>query len=176
METYAPGEHFVTDSLASLLNRRFWLVAVLYTLGAALFIGLPTRLIPNSFFTRMTPTSPRDYVIWGITVALFGPTLALSTLYPAASLRETWRQLGSGDLRAMAGALLSFFSVGCPVCNKLVVLALGVSGAMSIFDPLRPFLGVAAILTLGLTLYLRLRSLRYGCALPTQSAGAVSND
>lgn len=176
METYAPGEHFVTDSLASLLNRRFWLVAALYTLGAALFIGLPTRLIPNSFFMRMTPTSPRDYVIWGITVALFGPTLALSTLYPAASLRETWRQLGSGDLRAMAGALLSFFSVGCPVCNKLVVLALGVSGAMSIFDPLRPFLGVAAILTLGLTLYLRLRSLRYGCALPTQSAGAVSND
>lgn len=160
----------MTGSLSSLLNRRFWFVAALYAIGAALFIGVPTRLIPNTFFTRMTPTSPRDYVIWGVTVALFGPMMALSTLYPATSLRETWRQIGSGDLRAMGGALLSFFSVGCPVCNKLVVLALGVSGALTIFDPLRPFLGIAAILTLGLTLYLRLRTLRYGCALPAQSA------
>lgn len=163
----------MTGSLSSLLNRRFWLITALYTIGAALFIGLPTRLIPNNFFMRMTPTSPRDYLIWGVTVALFGPTLALSTLYPATSLRETWRQIGSGDIRAMAGAVLSFFSVGCPVCNKLVVLALGVSGAMSIFDPLRPFLGIAAILTLGLTLYLRLRSLRYGCALPANDASAA---
>jgi len=166
----------VTNALSSVLDRRFWLVATLYTIGSALFIGLPTRLIPNNFFTRMTPTSPRDYVIWGITAALFGPTLALSTLYPATSLRETWRQIGSGDLRAMAGAVLGFFSVGCPVCNKLVVLALGVSGAMSIFDPLRPFLGAAAILTLGLTLFLRLRSLLYGCALPTPAAEGLAND
>jgi hypothetical protein len=37
------------------------------------------------------------------------------------------------------------FAVGCPVCNKLVVLALGFSGAMTYFTPLQPILGVGAL-------------------------------
>lgn len=159
----------MTVSLASLLHRRFWLSATLYTLGVALVLGLPTRLIPNSFFIRMTPTGPRDYLIWGISSALMGALFALSSLYPVTSVGETLRHIGSGDLRALAGGLLSLLSVGCPVCNKVVVLALGVTGAFTIFDPLRPFLGSAALLTLGLTLVLRLRALQQGCSLPTRA-------
>ncbi len=159
----------MTGSLASLLNRRFWLVAALYAVGAALFIGVPTRLIPNSFFTRMTPTDPRDYLIWGISSALMGALFALSSLYPVASVRETLHHIGSGDLRAITGSIFSLLSVGCPVCNKIVVLALGVTGALTIFDPLRPFLGGAVLLTLGLTLFLRLRALQQGCSLPSRA-------
>jgi len=48
----------------------------------------------------------------------------------------------------------SFFSVGCPVCNKLVVLLLGIGGAMTFFNPLLPFLGMASIVLLGVTLFL----------------------
>lgn len=68
--------------------------------------------------------------------------------------------------------MLSFFSVGCPVCNKVVVLLLGLGGAMTIFNPLRPFLGLASIVLLGITLFLRVRVVRYGCRLPAHKTGA----
>ncbi len=43
---------------------------------------------------------------------------------------------------------------------------------MIIFNPLRPFLGLASIVLLSVTLFLRLRALRYGCSLPTQKTVA----
>ena len=45
---------------------------------------------------------------------------------------------------AASSFFLSFFSVGCPICNKLVVFLLGIGGAMTFFNPLRPFLGIAS--------------------------------
>jgi hypothetical protein len=142
---------------------RFWGLSVLDTLGAALLIGIPTVLIPNTFFSRMTPTSPQDYVIWGISVAFIGPVMALAILYPTGSTTGSANRPGEGSGRALAGTLLSFFSVGCPICNKFVVLLLGIGGAMTFFNPLRPFLGIASIVLLGVTLFLRVRVLRRGC-------------
>src|SRR5215472_7449139 len=118
---------------------RFWSLSALYTAGSALLLGIPTRLVPTPLFSRMVSTSPQDYVIWIISALLLGPLLSLMTLYPMPSemvAREKRSLSGSG--RAFAGALLSFFSVGCPVCNKVVVLLLGLGGAMTIFNPLRP--------------------------------------
>src|SRR5437879_1415367 len=97
---------------------RFWGFSALYTLGAALLIGIPTVLIPNGFFIRMTPTSPQDYVIWAISVTFIGPVMALATLYPTTGRSS---RSGTGTGPALAGTFLSFFSVGCPICNKLVV-------------------------------------------------------
>jgi hypothetical protein len=148
---------------------RFWSLSALYTAGSALLLGIPTRLIPTPLFSRMVPTSPQDYVIWIVSALLLGPLLALMTLYPLPSRKAAQGKgslLGSG--RALGGALLSFFSVGCPVCNKVVVLLLGMGGAMTLFNPLRPFLGLASIALLSITLFLRLRVLRYGCRLPSQ--------
>ena len=148
---------------------RFWGLSALYTAGSALLLGIPTRLIPTSLFSRVVPTSTQDYVIWIVSALLLGPLLALMTLYPLPSRKAAQGKgslLGSG--RALGGALLSFFSVGCPVCNKVVVLLLGMGGAMTLFNPLRPFLGLASIALLSITLFLRLRVLRYGCRLPSQ--------
>ena len=150
---------------------RFWSLSALYTVGSALLLGIPTRLIPTSLFSRMVPTSPQDYVIWVVSALLLGPLLALMTLYPMPSHKVAQGKgslLGSG--RAFAGTLLSFFSVGCPVCNKVVVLLLGLGGAMTIFNPLRPFLGLASIALLSVTLFLRVRALCYGCRLPAQKS------
>lgn len=143
---------------------RFWGLSALYTLGAAMFIGLPTVLIPNPLFTRMTPTSLQDYVIWGISVALVGPLIALATLYPTAPTTNQTKRSPAGGGRALTGTLLSFLSVGCPVCNKVVVLLLGATGAMTFFNPLRPFLGIASVVLLSVTLFLRMRGLLSGCA------------
>ncbi len=152
---------------------RFWSFSALYTAGSSVLLGVPTLLIPNHLFSRTVPTSPQDYAIWIVSALLLGPLLALMTLYPMQSQRAAQGKgsvVGSG--RAFGGALLSFFSVGCPVCNKVVVLLLGLGGAMTIFNPLRPFLGLASIVPLSITLFLRLRVLRYGCSLPPQKTVA----
>jgi hypothetical protein len=156
-----------------LFGLRFWSLSGLYTAGSALLLGIPTRLIPTPLFSRVVPTSPQDYAIWIVSALLLGPLLSLMTLYPMPSQKATpgTRSLAE-TARAFGGALLSFFSVGCPVCNKVVVLLLGLGGAMSIFNPLRPFLGLASIALLGVTLFLRVRALRYGCRLPAQKIRA----
>src|SRR6266702_4601491 len=157
------------NSGGKMVGFRFWSLSALYTAGSALLLGIPTRLIPTPLFSRMVPTSPQDYVIWIVSALLLGPLVALMTLYPVASQKAAQGKhspLGSG--RAVGGASLSFFSIGCPVCNKVVVLLLGLGGAMTMFNPLRPFLGLASIVLLGVTLFLRLRAFRYGCRLPGQ--------
>ena len=152
---------------------RFWSLAALYTVGSALLLGIPTRLIPTSLFSRIVPTSPQDYMIWIISALLLGPLLALMTLYPMPSQKAALGKRSlAGTGRAFGGALLSFFSVGCPVCNKVVVLLLGLGGAMTIFNPLRPFLGLASIVLLGVTLFLRVRVVRYEGRLPAQKTVA----
>jgi hypothetical protein len=55
------------------------------------------------------------------------------------------------------GGLLSFFAVGCPVCNKLVVIALGTVGAREWFEPIQPYLAVASIVLIAAALRARLR-------------------
>jgi hypothetical protein len=70
------------------------------------------------------------------------------------------RQPSGVDRPARAGGLggaLAFFAVGCPVCNKLVVVALGASGALRWFEPIQPFLAGASIALLAVALRARLR-------------------
>jgi hypothetical protein len=66
---------------------------------------------------------------------------------------------------AAVGGLVSFFAVGCPVCNKLVLLALGASGAISWFAPVQPFLAAASIVLMVWALRTRLRNVT-SCAVP----------
>lgn len=129
--------------------------AGLYGLAGALatviVVGVPTELVPNPWFARMTPTRPQDYAILALTALLTG-ALAATYARPAACALQ--------DGKLVAGGLLSFLAVGCPVCNKVVVLLLGASGALTYFEPVQPALAVAALALLGLALALRLRGVR----------------
>jgi hypothetical protein len=53
--------------------------------------------------------------------------------------------------------VLSVFAVGCPVCDKLVVAVIGISGALNYWAPLQPVLGVASVAVLAAGLLIRLR-------------------
>lgn len=129
----------------------------------ALLIGIPTVLIPNPIFGREVPVQPRDYLFLAITVLLTA-ILAASYALPAACSMQ--------DGKLAAGGFLSFVAVGCPVCNKLVVLAVGASGAVSYFQPLQPLLALVSFVLLGYAIWIRLRSARLalsvspGAALP----------
>lgn len=131
------------------------LAAALLTVPA---IGVPTAVIPNALFARMTPTRPQDYLFLTLTALLVG-LIAATYAAPGAGVSA------GGEGRVTGGGLLSFLAIGCPVCNKLVVLALGVGGAYRWFAPTQPFLGVASLALLGATAWMRLRALRADCAL-----------
>ena len=61
----------------------------------------------------------------------------------------------------MAGVALAWFAVGCPVCNKIALLALGYSGALTWFAPAQPYLAAAALLLTAGALVVRLRGQVY---------------
>jgi hypothetical protein len=120
-------------------------------LAALLAVGLPTAVVPNALFDRMTPTRPHDYLILGLTALLAAALSATYALPANCPLQE-------GKL--MTGGLLSFLAVGCPVCNKVVVLLLGASGALAYFEPVQPLLAAGGLGLLGVALALRLRAVR----------------
>ncbi len=121
----------------------------------AVAIGVPTAVLPNAFFTRMTPARPLDYVFLALTALLVG---AIAATYAAPGGTVAGRAGGM-----MVGGLLPFVAIGCPICNKLVVLALGVSGALRYFEPVQPLLGAASLALLGAAAWARLRSVGAGC-------------
>lgn len=118
---------------------------------AALLIGVPTGVISTSLYHRMTPVTWWDYPVWAASAVLVGLTAA-TYVRIAASPPGPDR---SG--RTLGATLLSGFAVGCPICNKLVVGLIGVTGALNYWAPIQPVLGALSIglLTLGLAVRLR---------------------
>jgi hypothetical protein len=124
---------------------RHYLVALAAGAGWLVLSGVPTDLIDTPLFVRMTPPSWWIYPSWVASAVLVG---LLGTTY-VADPRPNRADASHGG-KILGGGLLSVFAVGCPVCNKLVVLALGAGGALTYFAPVQP---VLALLTLGLLLY-----------------------
>ena len=131
---------------------RQWAVAASGAVLAAVIIAVPTGIIRSSFYHRMTPVTWWAYPTWALTAALEGILLASYVRAGSASRASTGQ--------AATGGVLSFLAVGCPVCNKLVVLAVGVSGALSYWAPLQPFLAIASPALLVFAVDRRLRGMR----------------
>jgi hypothetical protein len=147
-----------------------WTIAIGATGLAALLIGVPTVLIPNWLFSRMTPTRWWEYPVWLAASVLTG-LIAATFVTSRTSSRNA--QESRSELTATAsGGLLSAFAVGCPVCNKLVVALIGVSGALQVWAPLQPLLGLASIALLCVALRRRLAG-DLVCAVPTVTGRGV---
>lgn len=116
-----------------------WVRALPYALIAALFIGIPADIIDTPIFGRPVELRTIDYVIWIISSALIGLTLAIRLPNSHRKAEE------DNDVRTVWGGFASFLAVGCPVCNQLVVAALGTSGALNWWAPVQPIFGALAI-------------------------------
>ena len=127
--------------------RRFSMLALMSAMAYFLVVGVATAVLPSPFFVRKLGVDVWNVASLVIPALLFGP-LAATYLVP-------WPNACRVGGRAGAGGVLSFFAAGCPVCNKLVVLAIGTTGAVEVFRPLQPLLGALSILMLGIALWAR---------------------
>lgn len=144
-------------SALALWGRRRWLAASGAMVLGVLVVAVPTDLIDTPLFSRQVPPTWWSWpallasaILGGLLTASYvrQPDEAASTVDPSEGTARAW---GS------AGGVLTFFAVGCPVCNKIVLLALGASGALTWFAPVQPLLSLLALLLLGWAVGRRLR-------------------
>lgn len=136
------------------------LAAAIASVAVALLIGLPTDVIPNPVFGRPVPVTWWSYPTLALTAVLGGLLAATYVRRPNDGAVDalTHDEIDASTRGGTIAGLLSFFAVGCPVCNKLVIIALGTTGARQWFEPVQPLLAVASIGLLWWALRARLRS------------------
>lgn len=128
-------------------SARNWLVAGVGALVTFLVIGLPTDVVDNPVFGRAIDETP-----WAMPVLVVTAVLAGLLAGTYVNSQPFDRPAKSATL----GGALAYFAVGCPVCNKLVLLALGTTGAVNYFEPVQPYLAAVGIAALAWALHKRL--------------------
>lgn len=135
-------------------------VAAIAVAGATFFlIGLPTAVIANPVFGRAIGVTQWSMPVLVATSVLSGMLCATYVRMDAEVTDENSAKVGS------IGGFLAYLAVGCPVCNKLALIALGSTGAIQYFAPVQPYLGAAGILLLMYALRKRLVN-EAQCSLP----------
>lgn len=127
-----------------------WSRAAAAGLVGAVLVAIPTDLVDTGWFVRMTPPRAWDYPLAALTVLLAAVAAGLGSRRAARPGDSSG--IGSGPWAGLGSAALA---VGCPLCNKVVVAALGASGALEIWAPLQPVLGGVTVLLLGFAVVLR---------------------
>lgn len=167
--------------------RQVW-AAVIAAAVVGVVIGVATVLIPNPIFAREIPPVWWNYPVWLLTSALSG--MLIATYIRTSNVHEPDSDAAatgeSADVESqeessarrtsrmgLAGGILAWFAVGCPVCNKLALMALGYSGAITWFTPVQPFLALAAMILTGVAVLWRLRG-QVACPVTLPEAATVS--
>lgn len=144
--------------VASLRQWTTWhvVVAAMAALATYFLLGVPTDVVNNGVFGRSIAVTPWSMPVLIATAVLSG---LLAATYVGVSLFDSTAKMGA------VGGALSFLAIGCPVCNKLVLIALGTTGAVNFFGPLQPYLAFAGVALLTWALLRRLRN-QGSCPMP----------
>ncbi len=147
-------------------TKRHWLAGVVGAVATFLLLGIPTDLVPNPVFGRaIEPTW------WSMPVLI-------ATSIIGGLLLATYVNVSNFDRPARVGGvggLLAYLAIGCPVCNKVVLIALGTTGAMNWFAPVQPYLGIFALLVMAYALHKRLMTMTQ-CEMPVEKIRTGEND
>jgi hypothetical protein len=161
----------MTAALAT-VDRRFVGHAILGTALSLVAFGFVSAIIPNPVFGRQIPPAPFAITVWLLSAPLMGLVAATYTspapvsaadaveLVVPDATTETSRGATIGTLAGIG----AFLAIGCPVCNKIALLLLGTSGALTVFAPLQPVIGAVSLGLLIATLAWRLRARARGGA------------
>ncbi len=129
---------------------RRWITVAVSAIITGLVISIPTAVLENSVFGREIAVTSWSVPVVVITSILSGLLFATYIKNVSANTEDTSLKIGT------VGAFFSFLAVGCPVCNKIALVALGYSGAMNYFAPVQPFLAFAGVAILTYALIMRL--------------------
>lgn len=112
-----------------------------------LVIGVPTDIVDTPIFGREVPVRPWEpWVLLGTSVLTglwFGLQRARRTIDADGTAQGE-----DSSVPAFSAAGLALFAVACPVCNKIVLIALGTSGALGVWQPLQPWLAAISLVAL----------------------------
>jgi hypothetical protein len=113
--------------------------------AAAMFVALGTvaALWNNPLFMRMTPTGGFEIALLLLQSVLAGVFVGLP-------------QSQCGKRTAGAGAIIGFLGIACPVCNKLLVLAIGSALLLEYFEPVRLYVALAGAALLAAAVWVKL--------------------
>jgi hypothetical protein len=156
------------------VDAKFRVHVLLWAVLSALAYGLDAAIIPNPVFGREIPPASFAVVVWIVSAPLTG-IIGATYSSPWAAATTPLVILGDDGSRRAARAATApvederatwlggvasfgtFLAIGCPLCNKLALLLLGTSGALSIWAPIQPVLGAASLVLLAATAVWRLR-------------------
>jgi hypothetical protein len=144
---------------------RRWSAAASASVLTFVLLGIPTAMIPNPVFARKIEAPWWTYPSLVVTAVLAGMLLATYVSEHGALRSGLGEPTPEESRRVTVGGLLSFFAIGCPTCNKLVLIALGSSGAITWFEPVQPVLALAGVALLAWALRRRLQSAT-SCVVP----------
>ena len=160
--------------LLALLDRRLLFHAAFWTVVSALAFGLVTAIIPNPVFGRQIPPEGFAIGVWLVSAPLMGIVMATYTA-PVTTSPIRMVPLGPGEAATTQGRSTTlgslagfgaFLAIGCPVCNKIALVLLGTSGALSVYAPIQPLIGAVSLALLVVTAAWRLRLRATGAACP----------
>lgn len=164
------------------IDGRFRVHALAWALVAFIGYGMVSAIIPNPVFGRQIPPEAFAIAVWLLSSPLIGivgatytapmpaavaQPLAFASVAPLAAARpvEPAEERRSSTLGTL-GSLGAFLAIGCPICNKLALMLLGTSGALSIWAPIQPVLGGLSLVLLAVTAAWRIRLRIRGGACP----------
>lgn len=132
--------------------------AALAALGTFLLIGIPTDILPNPVFGREIPVRWWEYPVLAATVLLtaawFGIRSAREAGVGSAAGHPAGAEPSERPALVTVGVATAWFAVACPVCNKIVLILLGTTGALGVWAPLQPWLAALSLILLaGAVLY-----------------------
>jgi hypothetical protein len=164
--------------LATILDARYLAASAVAAVAGLVAFGLVSAIVPNPVFGRQIPPEPFAIVVWIVSGLLMGllagtylvPPPAAAVAVPDAATIPAMGEPEAAARRTSAlgyaGGLAAFLAIGCPVCNKVALVLLGASGALSIWAPIQPLVGVASVALLAASLSWRLRMRARGNACP----------
>ena len=141
-------------------------------LGTLLLIGIPTVIIPNPVFGRELPVRWWEYPVLAATVLLTAAWFGIRSAREAGTPSRVDGDRAERPALVTVGVATAWFAVACPVCNKIVLLLLGTTGALGVWAPLQPWLAALSLVLLaGAVVYRwRARPCADGaCAVPTDA-------
>ncbi len=151
------------------LDARFLGWAAAWGLLSLVVFGVVSAIIPNPVFGRQIPPEPFAIAVWLVSAPLMGLVMATYVAPPRMSAApvplgnpssEAFSSGSSeheGSVLGTVAGLGAFLAIGCPVCNKIALVLLGTSGALTIYAPLQPVIGAASLALLAGTLVWRMR-------------------